>query len=76
MNGVNESCAFLVSNKKITLNGCSQVIKYSDTQIELAMCDMRVLIFGALLSFASFVGGEICVTGAIERIELQSKEGR
>ncbi len=71
----NESCAFLMSNKKITLHGCSRVVKYTDKQIELAMCDMNTVVFGTKLSLATFVSGEIAVTGAIERIELVKKGG-
>lgn len=70
-----ESCAFLTSNKSVTFQGCLKVGKYTDTQIELALCDMNAVIYGSNLSLTTFICGEIAVTGAIERIDFMKKDG-
>ena len=74
--GKNESCAFLTSNKKITLCGCYGVKKYSENEITVTMCDQDISISGVSLTVSTFLNGEISVTGAIESIALHKKEGR
>ncbi len=68
-----ESCAFLTSNKKITLCGCRRVIKYDSLQVELDMCDTDMSICGSKLLLFTFENGEITITGAIESIKFGKK---
>ncbi len=72
----NESCGFLVSNKKATFCGCKRVGRYGDSEIELIMCDVCVTLRGKNLLLSTFASGEICVQGEIEALEFKKKDGK
>lgn len=70
-----KSCAFIVSNSKITLYGCCGVDKYSGNEIVAELCDMTVTISGSELDMATYVCGEITVTGTLSGLIFARKGG-
>ncbi len=70
---LNESCAFVSSNKKITLCGCKGVGKYSENEIQVKLTDLTVKVTGEKLLLSTYVSGEIVITGEIENISYTEK---
>ena len=71
---LNESSAFLSSDRQITFYGCKGVEKYSEKEIVLQLVDVSVTVLGEMLSLSTFASDEISVTGAINAINIH-REG-
>lgn len=70
-----ESCAFITSNKKMTVYGCEGVEKYTETEIALILTDMKISLKGEGLCLSTYVSGEISVTGEIKELNFEKKRG-
>ena len=73
----NESCAFLVANKRFTLYGCLGVNEYCSERVRIKTVDGHVTVNGRELCLADFSASEITVCGVIVSVELEERnDGR
>lgn len=73
--GLGESCAFITSDRNITVYGCDGIEKYTDTETVLSLRDMYLSIGGQGLCFSCFACGEIGISGRIESVSFKRKGG-
>lgn len=69
----NESCAFLVANKRFTLYGCLGVNEYCSDRVRLKTAGGQVTVNGRELCLADFSASEITVCGIIISVELEER---
>ena len=65
-----ESCAFINSDKKITVCGCVSVESYTDEEIVICLVEMKLKLNGSNMTMSTFSGGEIAVCGELSSIEF------
>lgn len=70
---LNESCAFLVSDREITFYGCEGVEEYSDVSVRLRLHEMTVRVGGSGLVLSTFAGAEITVRGRICDLAIEGR---
>jgi hypothetical protein len=66
----NESCAYLVSDRKITFYRCAGVMEYGRSRVALRLERLDALLIGNDFVMSSFEGSEITVSGCITQILL------
>lgn len=65
-----ESCAFINSDKKITVCGCVSVESYTDEEIVICLVEMKLKLSGSNMTMSTFSGGEIAICGELSAVEF------
>ena len=66
----NESCAFINSDKKITVYGCVSVESYTDEEIVIRLIEMKLKLIGSNMTMSTFSGGQIAICGELSSVEF------
>ena len=68
---LNESCAYIVSDREVTFYGCIGVEEYSESAVRLKQRDLNAIVRGNGLVLSTFMGEEISVKGRVCSVTLE-----
>ncbi|MBR6681384.1 MAG: YabP/YqfC family sporulation protein [Clostridia bacterium] len=71
-----EFSATLTGRREVVFDGVLSIVKYETELVVLELCSDLAFIFGENIEIKSFVKGNVCLSGRINKIELCEEKSR